>query len=118
MCSRCPRLPLKKSVSVYPVHGNPRTDLLRTFWERDRVLRSLLQGLRVQGAQNSLSIESEAAQSPSKKRVGCLCVNSQYLNCETTNASLFRGKVPKRTIKYNKGKIGTTDESKLGKPPV
>ena len=39
-----------ESVSVYPANGNPRTGLLRTFWERDRVLRSLFRGLCVQGA--------------------------------------------------------------------
>ena len=30
MCSECPQLPYKKSVSVHPVHGNPRTGLLKT----------------------------------------------------------------------------------------
>ena len=38
-----------ESVSVHPVHGNPRTGLLRTFWEQDSVLRSPLGGLCVQG---------------------------------------------------------------------
>ena len=32
---------LGERFSVYPVNGNPRTGLLRTFWERDRVLGSL-----------------------------------------------------------------------------
>ena len=41
-----------ESISVHPVHGNPRTGLLRTFWEPDRVLRSPFRGLCVQGAQN------------------------------------------------------------------
>ena len=35
------RLRLLESTSVYPVYGNPRTGLLRTFWERDTVPRSL-----------------------------------------------------------------------------
>ena len=39
-----------ESVSVNPVYGNPRTGLLRTYWETDRVLRSPLRGLCVQGA--------------------------------------------------------------------
>ena len=39
-----------ENISVHPVHRNPRTGLLRTFWERDRVLRSPLRGLCVQGA--------------------------------------------------------------------
>ena len=30
VCSRCPQLPYTKSVSLHPVHGNPRTGLLRT----------------------------------------------------------------------------------------
>ena len=33
-----------------PCTWKPRTGLLRTFWEPDRVLRSLLRGLCVQGA--------------------------------------------------------------------
>ena len=37
-------------VSVHPVYGNPRTGLLRTFWEPDRVLRNPLKSLCVQGA--------------------------------------------------------------------
>ena len=37
---------------MHPVHGNPRTGLLRTFWEPDRVLRNPFRGLCVQGAQN------------------------------------------------------------------
>ena len=37
-------------LSVYPVYGNPRTGLPRTFWEPDRVVRSPLRGLCVQGA--------------------------------------------------------------------
>ena len=41
-----------ESVSVYPVYGSPRTGLLRTFWEADRVLRSPLRGLCGQGALN------------------------------------------------------------------
>ena len=52
MCSGWPKFPYKKSVSVHPVHGNPRTGLLRTFWEPDRVLRSPFRGLCVQGGQN------------------------------------------------------------------
>ena len=39
-----------ESVSVHPVYGNPRTGLLRTLWGPDRVLRSPLRGLCVQGA--------------------------------------------------------------------
>ena len=42
----------KKSVSVHPVHGNPRTGLLRTFSKPHRVLRSPFRGLCVQGAQH------------------------------------------------------------------
>ena len=38
-----------ESVSVHPVYDNPRTGLLRTFWEPDRVLRSPLRSLCVQG---------------------------------------------------------------------
>ena len=34
---------------MYPVYGNPRTGLLRTFWEPDRVPRSPFRGLCVQG---------------------------------------------------------------------
>ena len=41
-----------ESVSVHPVYGNPRTGLLRTFWEPDWVLRSPFRGLCVQGALN------------------------------------------------------------------
>ena len=40
-------------VSVYPVYGNPRTGLLRPFWEPDRVLRSPLRGLCVRGCPKS-----------------------------------------------------------------
>ena len=43
MCSGCPQLPYKKSVSVHPVHGNPRTGLLRTFWKPHRVLSLVAQ---------------------------------------------------------------------------
>ena len=39
-----PGAPNLESVSVHPVYGNPRTGLLRTFWEPDRVLRSPLRG--------------------------------------------------------------------------
>ena len=55
VCSPKPHHPFRKppfyleSVSVHPAHGNPRTGLLRTFWERDRVLRSPFRGLCVQG---------------------------------------------------------------------
>ena len=50
-CQPPPNQPLfeLESVSVHPVHGNPRTGLLRTFWKPDRVLRSPLRGLCVQG---------------------------------------------------------------------
>ena len=41
---------------MHPVHGNPRTGLLRTFWEPDWVLRSPFRGLCVQGALNWPSI--------------------------------------------------------------
>ena len=45
-----------ESVSVHPVHGNPRTGLLRTFWEPDWVLRSPFRGLCAQGALNCPTI--------------------------------------------------------------
>ena len=54
-----------ESVSVHPVHGNPLTGLLRTFWERDRVLRSPLRGSCVQGAQNFPLISAELPKSDS-----------------------------------------------------
>ena len=43
---------------MYPVYGNPRTGILRTFWELDRVLRSPLRGLCIQGALNCPTLES------------------------------------------------------------
>ena len=55
MYSGCPSLHYKKSVSVHPVHGNPRTGLPRTFWDPDWALGSPFQDLCVQGALNFLS---------------------------------------------------------------
>ena len=40
-----------ESVSAYPANGNPRTGLLRTFWERgSEFLRNPFRGLCVRGA--------------------------------------------------------------------
>ena len=43
---------LQEERSVHPIHGNPRTGLLRTFLEPDWVLRSPFRALCVQGALN------------------------------------------------------------------
>ena len=53
-----------ESVSVHPVHGNPRKGLLRTFWEPDWVLRSPLRGLCVQGALNCPSTKGAQEETP------------------------------------------------------
>ena len=46
---------------MYPVHRNPRTGLLRTFWEPRRVLRSPFRGFCVQGIQNGPSKKAQRA---------------------------------------------------------